>query len=741
LVGYNQAILNDSYATGSVSGTYFVGGLVGYNGGPISNAYATGSVSGASGSEYVGGLVGYNNATYGTVSNSYATGTVTGTSSLGGLVGYNTGTAATVTNGFWDITTTNQSTSAGGTGLTTAQMQAASSFTGWSIATTGGSGDVWRIYQGNTFPLLLSFLTPLTLADTTVTYDGSTQYGATTNLSGILGTAAAGTNVGVYNGYYSSQQGYDISGGTLSINQLASVAWVGGTTGNWSTASNWKGGAIPDYSNVAAVTIPSGVTVTYDSGVPGSTSLASLTDSGNLLMAAGSLGISGNLSTGGFNQTGGTLQVGGSLTIQSTSSAGVTLGDLTAGSLNVTSQAGAIAQSALTAVDVAGATNLIADNGLSGTGDTKYGITLAKAGNSFGGAVSANGSNVHIIDGGAGGLVVGNIVASGTLIANASAGTLTQAPLSAVNITGTTTLIADNGVSGTGDEKYDITFAKAGNNFGGAVSVNGSAVHLIDSGASGLLLGNGTITGTLIAKSTAGAIRQSAGTALDVTGATTLIADNGLSGAGDLKYGITLANATNNFIGAVSADGSNIDLVDGTGGIVLGNTTASGALTVDSLGGAITQVAAAAVSVSGASSLTADNGLTGASEQRYAVTLAQAGDSFAGTVTADGSAIKLKDQTALTAVLDSSGAATLTAAGAMEVSGTVGTTLSTTTTGAQHATTFGATTVGKSLTVVSTGTVTETSSNILTVDGKGTTTVSNPHVTVNGVKGAEIPAP
>jgi hypothetical protein len=37
--------------------------------------------------------------------------------------------------------------------------------------------------------------------------------------------------------------------------------------------------------------------------------------------------------------------------------------------------------------------------------------------------------------------------------------------------------------------------------------------------------------------------------------------------------------------------------------------------------------------------------------------------------------------------------------------------------------------------------VSETSANILEVDGKGTTTVSNAHVTVNGAKGAEIPAP
>jgi hypothetical protein len=75
------------------------------------------------------------------------------------------------------------------------------------------------------------------------------------------------------------------------------------------------------------------------------------------------------------------------------------------------------------------------------------------------------------------------------------------------------------------------------------------------------------------------------------------------------------------------------------------------------------------------------------------------------------------------------------------VSGTIGKKLTTTTTGTNHTTTFGATTVSTTLVVTSTGAVTETSSNILKVAGKGTTTVHNPDVTVNGVKGAEIPAP
>jgi hypothetical protein len=75
----------------------------------------------------------------------------------------------------------------------------------------------------------------------------------------------------------------------------------------------------------------------------------------------------------------------------------------------------------------------------------------------------------------------------------------------------------------------------------------------------------------------------------------------------------------------------------------------------------------------------------------------------------------------------------------LNISGTVGTSLTTDTTGTKSATTFGATTVGTKLVVTSTGAVTETKSNILTVDGEGTTTVHNSNVTVNGVSGAEIP--
>ena len=105
---------------------------------------------------------------------------------------------------------------------------------------------------------------------------------------------------------------------TANITQLGSVAWVGGTAGNWSSAANWAGGAIPDGSNVAAVIIPSGVTVTYDSGVAGSTTLNSLSSSGTLSITAGTLNMvtgGSGLNTVGYAQTGGILGGSGNFTV------------------------------------------------------------------------------------------------------------------------------------------------------------------------------------------------------------------------------------------------------------------------------------------------------------------------------------------------------------------------------------------------------------------------------------------
>jgi filamentous hemagglutinin family protein len=230
-----------SYATGNVQGTLGVGGLIGANAAnlatsTIEHVYATGNVAGT---QYVGGLVGANAAQGGTsnINQTYATGVVSGTSDVGGLVGENRvllGTS-TVSNSYWNTQTTGQANAIGTnngtvsnlTGLTSAQMQQLSSFAnfGTEIDDQGGTGSVWRIYDGHTAPLLRHFLTPLTA---TVTAGGNKVYDATTNYTGgsftlsdpaavLLGTGVLShlnKNVGVQNvrltGLYSNQQGYDV---------------------------------------------------------------------------------------------------------------------------------------------------------------------------------------------------------------------------------------------------------------------------------------------------------------------------------------------------------------------------------------------------------------------------------------------------------------------------------------------------------------------------------------------------
>jgi filamentous hemagglutinin family protein len=741
--------ISNSYATGRVSGTSNVGGLVGSNVGAygmISNSYATGSVSGATGSQYVGGLVGYNS---GTVTTSYSAGSVTGTSSTGGLVGYNYG-SGTVSNSFWDTAASGQATSAGGIGMTTANMQNQANFT----SATAANGNVnpnwdftntWVMYNGYTYPLLRSFMTPLTVTANSgsVTYNGSANNGANGvtysvapngNLFGTLtfnsGSGPA-VNVGTYvitpGGLYSNQQGYIISygSGNLTITQLASVAWVGGATGNWSTASNWAGGAIPDYSNVAAVTIPNGDTVTYDTGMAGlgTTKLTTLTSGGNLIMSAGVLDTTGNLSTAGYTQTGGTLDVDGSLTIQSTAG-NVTLGNVTAGSVSITATAGIINQLASTAIQVAGAAGLTADNGVSGAGDVKYGIQLGNAANVFGGTVTIDGKGVTLTDSASSGLTLGNVTATGEFLVTTTDGGIQQAASSSVSMGGATTLTADNGVSGAGDVKYRVTLTDTGNSFGTSVSTDGSNVALLSSGANELTLGDMTASGTLSVTSTAALIRQAAGSTIDVTKSSSFTADNGVSGAGDVKYDLTLADTANTFGGAVSTDGLNVSLTNGTGALSLGNTTASGTLTVDSLHGAITQAAKTSIDGTGTSSFTANNGVSGAGDVKYGITLNDAANDLVGTVTANGSAITIDDSAALTASLESTGTASLTAAGPMNVSGSIGTNLTTVTTGT-GSTTFGDTTIGTSLSASSAGAITQMSGTSLAVTGATTLKAQN----------------
>ncbi len=254
LVGYmlNSGIISRSYSSRNVSSTSAdVGGLVGYwdsNGSAtaaINNSYATGTVTGTSN---VGGLVGHKLNGQGVINNSYATGAVTGTSNQGGLVGlWVAGTA--INNSFWDrITTGRNASSGGGTGMTTTEMQQQANFTSATAANGNVNPNwdftsVWRIYDGNTYPLLKAFLkaTTVTASNGSKTYDRLAWNGgsgiscsnvACGSLLGSIaysGTAQGAVNAGSYtltaSGLYSNQQGYDISyaNGTLTVDRASLV--------------------------------------------------------------------------------------------------------------------------------------------------------------------------------------------------------------------------------------------------------------------------------------------------------------------------------------------------------------------------------------------------------------------------------------------------------------------------------------------------------------------------------------
>lgn len=252
LVGdnYGNATISNSYSTSSVNGGGAIGGLVGnnYYNSVISNSYASGNVMGNSN---VGGLAGYNEGNT-TISNSYASGSVTGNSNVGGLIGTNI--QATAVNSYWNTSSTGQANAIGSMlgnntlsnliGLSNAESKQLASYANWGndIDAQAGTGSIWRIYEGQTAPLLRSFLKQVnvTIGSDIKTYDGTAYHvtggsytlsdSAATLLGGVSyggGTAEGARNAGTYSltgdGLYSTQQGYDISysDGTLTINKAA----------------------------------------------------------------------------------------------------------------------------------------------------------------------------------------------------------------------------------------------------------------------------------------------------------------------------------------------------------------------------------------------------------------------------------------------------------------------------------------------------------------------------------------
>ena len=261
------------YNVGKVTGTgENAGGIAGLSkGSEYTNVYNTGKVTGGTN---VGGLLGKVTSEFispiytnnypavdtgetktsnvtNTITNAYNTGAVTG-SAMGGLVG--SAVAGTIVTGSYYATTNaagdaiNAANDSGlGTAKTLAQMKRASLYTGWDLDSTGGNNNVWRIYQGETMPLLKYWLTPVTVTGLTnqyVEYDGNVHaptFTGETYSSSVdeykIFKAGAVSATGKYALLYSNQDGYDISGDkifklarTLTLNTSAPMDYTYGAT-------------------------------------------------------------------------------------------------------------------------------------------------------------------------------------------------------------------------------------------------------------------------------------------------------------------------------------------------------------------------------------------------------------------------------------------------------------------------------------------------------------------------------
>ena len=186
LIGFAQGTsVIRSYASGSVHGTNFVGGLIGEVdpvlrpstcvGVTIVDSYAKGAVTGSGFSSGVGGVIGLlrsdtSDPCVPTLSRVYAVGSVASGLTRGGIAGEMAGvggaSSPAVSSTYWDTQTSGMSSAwpeppsvSGATGKTTAEMKNIATYAGWNIAATWSPTTTWVICStaNGGYPFLAGF--------------------------------------------------------------------------------------------------------------------------------------------------------------------------------------------------------------------------------------------------------------------------------------------------------------------------------------------------------------------------------------------------------------------------------------------------------------------------------------------------------------------------------------------------------------------------------------------------------
>ena len=329
-------------------------------------------------------------------------------------------------------------------------------------------------------------------------------------------------------------------------------------------------------------------------------------------------------------------------------------------------------------------------------------ITLGDGTTADFGSLDFDGSLVTISEDSSMAIVAGK--ATGALVLSAN-GAITQ-----------TTGIIDADLTASLSSGANVITLDSANDFTGALSVSNTGANDVSiNDVNALGLGTASVGQNLTVTS---------GGALDL-GTVSVGNDLTVTSGGDLKDsglitvpGLAKFVATDQVVTLGDTTAANFGTLEFTGGavtitedssmaIVAGKAT--GALVL-SANGAITQTLTGAIDADAASSFTA-----GAN----AITLTQATNDFTGSVSLTGGVTSLKDANDLTVSLTTSGTAALTAVNSLTVNGTVSGATGDLTTAAA-ATSFGATTVSRNLSVTASGAVSDTDKLAVA----GTTTIS-----------------
>lgn len=564
-----------------------------------------------------------------------------------------------------------------------------------AITTTGGGVSLYSSGDLNLFartpsankPLVLEALGTLTLPSGTTNIDTGTA-ALTLSSGGVFATFGTlkGGNVTLKG--QSATLAHDITAtGNLDlrtttgvINQTGGRLSVTGTSlFNAATFNltlnrplNSFGGAVSLTGGAADIRSQAGLTLS-------TMAVSSLTAQAGGALQLGTGTLSGTLTAtagGAITQAAGGLRVTGASSFSG--SGGVTLLDTTNawtgavslgggaaqlyGSGPVTLGGGSLGSLVLTSGGTVSQTGALSLGGGLTVNAGGAGITLANGSNQLGGTVTLTGGTTQLSTGGAlslgslsvgaltlqssGNLNLGQGSIGGTLVANSGGGAVSQSGV--LNVSGTADIQAGSG---------SITLTQGGNQWGGTLSLGGSAAQVnsnaglslgtlglasLQVDANGALgLGQGSVSGGLTANSRGGTLTQSG--ALTVGGVANLQAGGGA---------ITLTQAGNRFAGVVQLTGGTTQL-SASGGLALGTlatgnltATATGALNlgqgvvggdlVASSGGPVTQ--AGALQVSGSTTLNA----AGAD-----ITLTNTGNRFSGPMNLSGGAVTLFNQPSL----------------------------------------------------------------------------------------------